>query len=103
MRNRLLLRFRSLSNMNMSRRRNLCVWAGSLVLAVVVLFPPWMAARHTSYQVPDQRVLGVSPLWSPPGSPGRGYLVSIDVPVLALEVIALEAIIFALYATWAKQ
>lgn len=86
-------------------RRNLCIWAAFLVFAIEGLRPPWrevLATRESSYPLrawPRERAM----LDHPPGATNANCQVYVDYPRMWTEIAVGEALILALYLTWARK
>jgi hypothetical protein len=86
-----------------AHRREICIWLGFLVFAVLALFPPW---RETLVRVGDFRAysdpLWHAPLFRPPPPTNGSWHSEVDYRRMFTEIAIGEGLVLALYSTWGQ-
>jgi hypothetical protein len=69
----------------MNPHRHLVILIGTILVALMGLFPPWRFQRLATAYVPVEQPAGYSLVFRPPPQPDEHTGVSIDTPRLAVE------------------
>ena len=95
----------------LSDRRDVCIWLAALVLFSYLAFPPWEAVKAFNEESGIRRFewdtvkLGRSIVTVRPPDPDEytNWIVSIDYARMAMELLACESLVVALYLTWGRK